>query len=310
MKTTRVGSSPLHSISSAVLLGVALFCCAVAPARAGDHVLHVTAAAPSNNLIYLDDPNLNGKPGAKLIVTQRLGVANDHPIGVWFDQGQGRGPEGRWSIFNEDNVDMPANAEFNLLVGSFAKISATTANSALADTHLKAAAGKPPFNPPPTAPVKLGFLFFTHTWEPLLSLGAGVYVNHHQAMIFQVDPIPNAFFRKWAISNLDRAAAVVASYFVLDASTAPKGATVFGHSTTNANSPTGTSRISNPAIDNLPDPSKAVLFITPLTYFAADKAVAVYYDIVSNQWTIANEDGTSIAAGQDFNVLVFPGTIP
>lgn len=55
-----------------------------------------------------------GDPGARVLVTQRWtapGVYNPHPIGVFYDPF-----DQAWKVFNEDLVDMPLNARFNVAV--------------------------------------------------------------------------------------------------------------------------------------------------------------------------------------------------
>ena len=131
-----------------MLLGVALFCGSVAPARAGVHVLQFTVPAGfANYLFHLDDPNLNGKPTAKLVVTQGyFSAANDHPIGVYFDDSIS--PKGMWSVFNEDFANLPPGATFNVLVGPLATVNASTTNSIENLTFFTKASGKPPFYKP------------------------------------------------------------------------------------------------------------------------------------------------------------------
>ena len=69
------------------------------------------------NATYLDDPLLNGKPGAEASVTQNWnpgggnGVYNDHPVGVLWDE-----DVGKWLVYNEDGARMPEGAAFNVAV--------------------------------------------------------------------------------------------------------------------------------------------------------------------------------------------------
>ena len=286
-----------------MLSGVALFYCAAAPVRAGDHVLQFTVATSAVSL-PLDDPNLNGKPGAKLIVTQNLVTAtNDHPIGVLFDAKTG--PKGMWRIVNEDGVAMPVGAGFNVLVGPLKTVNASAANSLISNTLVKAAAGKPPFNPLPVAPAKAGFLFFTHNMRPFQALEFSVLVPLHQRAVYFGPSFTSLALRnKWTIETLGSDFPPAASYFVLDASNPPKGAAVFGHTTTSTG--IALSFISNAATDNKPG---AVLFITPLGN-TIDMAFGVSYNTLQNQWAIVDEDGSNMTAGQDFNILVFPAPIP
>jgi hypothetical protein len=80
----------------------------------------VHRATPENitaNSTFLDSEVLNDNPDAILYVTQSWnpdggeGTYNDHPIGVWYDEGAGR-----WAIFNQDREAMPEGAAFNVFV--------------------------------------------------------------------------------------------------------------------------------------------------------------------------------------------------
>ncbi len=70
---------------------------------------------------YLDDPLVNGKPGAILSVTQNWnpgggsGTYNDHPVDVRYDTGRQQ-----WAIYNTDDSAMPDGAAFNVAVSGAA----------------------------------------------------------------------------------------------------------------------------------------------------------------------------------------------
>lgn len=84
--------------------------------RPGSSNLTHTATAGNtfSNYTIIDNPASNGRPSAKLIVTQlAIGyplVYNNHAIGVWYHY------SGRWSIFNQDREAMPAGATFTVSV--------------------------------------------------------------------------------------------------------------------------------------------------------------------------------------------------
>jgi sortase A len=69
------------------------------------------------NSTYLDDPLVNGEPGAILSVTQNWnpgggsGTYNDHPVDVRYDTGRQQ-----WTVFNTDGSPMPDGAAFNVAV--------------------------------------------------------------------------------------------------------------------------------------------------------------------------------------------------
>ena len=80
------------------------------------------AALPNTvgNATYIDDPLLNGEPGAEVSVTQNWnpggGVYNDRPVGALYD-----GDVDRWFVYNEDGAPMPEGAAFNVAVSGAAE---------------------------------------------------------------------------------------------------------------------------------------------------------------------------------------------
>lgn len=80
-------------------------------------VHRATAENVSANSTYLESDVINDNPDAILYVTQSWnpdggdGIYNDHPVGVWYDEGRGR-----WAIFNQDREAMPEGAAFNVAV--------------------------------------------------------------------------------------------------------------------------------------------------------------------------------------------------
>ena len=79
----------------------------------------VHTATPANKLSAngtdVDNAMCNGDPNCILIVTQKLNpsgiVYNNSPIGVYYNT-----TRTKWEIFNENNVAIPDNAQFNVLV--------------------------------------------------------------------------------------------------------------------------------------------------------------------------------------------------
>ena len=80
------------------------------------------------NSTYLDDPLVNGKPGAILSVTQNWnpgggsGTYNDHPVDVRYDTGRQQ-----WAIYNTDDSAMPDGAAFNVAVSGVAPMTGSDA---------------------------------------------------------------------------------------------------------------------------------------------------------------------------------------
>lgn len=79
------------------------------------------ASEPTINDTTLDDPLVNGKPGARVSVTQNwnpgggAGVYNDHPVDIRYDEGSER-----WVIFNRDLASFKDGAAFNVSVSKAA----------------------------------------------------------------------------------------------------------------------------------------------------------------------------------------------
>lgn len=80
----------------------------------------VHRAGPANtvgNATYVDDPLLNGEPGATVAFTQNWnpggggGTYNDHPVDVFYDE-----DVQRWALYNRDGAKVPAGAAFNVAV--------------------------------------------------------------------------------------------------------------------------------------------------------------------------------------------------
>jgi hypothetical protein len=93
----------------------ASFVTRVAEAEDTAYVHQATTSNTSGDSTFLNNPNLNGQPGATVFVTHNWnpggsgGTYNNHPIGVWYNGSQ-------WAVFNEDEAAMPTNVAFNVLI--------------------------------------------------------------------------------------------------------------------------------------------------------------------------------------------------
>ncbi len=88
----------------------------VSPPVTGGPFRHVTTAAnTAAATTTIDHPNLNGCPGANLQVTHLRnpgggsGPRNDHPVSVHYQTATNR-----WTIYNQDGVNLPLGATFNV----------------------------------------------------------------------------------------------------------------------------------------------------------------------------------------------------
>jgi sortase A len=100
----------------------------VVPGEPEKFVHHAESGNSDGNSTYLDDPLVNGKPGAILSVTQNWnpgggsGTYNDHRVDVKYDAGRQR-----WAIYNTDGSAMPDGAAFNVAVSGVAPMAGSDA---------------------------------------------------------------------------------------------------------------------------------------------------------------------------------------
>ena len=286
----------------AMLTGIALYCVTAATCQAGPvKVLQFTAGASNapieGNFMILNHPDLNGKPLLKPIITQLwTSVYNNHPVGVWYITGS-KPSAGRWSIFNEDEADMPTNAQFNVLIpAAGVRVDATPHNSEYYFTAIPTARSN-----------SVAFLYFTHMWNPDLSIGGGVYALNQGLSYGASSDVKSPLYDEWYIFNQDSSLPPPAtSYFVYNATKLPPSlhAVNLVHTSTVGNVSGNVTSITDAGALSS---STNVVFITPIGD-DGNKALGVWWD--GSEWTIFNEDESSIATDEKFNVLFFPGQIP
>lgn len=88
------------------------------PEPTGSPFVHTVTSANTwaGYITLLNNPSLNGHPNANFQVTPNEspggggGVANNHPIGVWYSY-----LYGQWTIYNEDLASLPIGASFNVV---------------------------------------------------------------------------------------------------------------------------------------------------------------------------------------------------
>jgi len=93
--------------------------------------IHTTTAANiSGHITYLDHPDLNGHPEAKVIIANRWeGEYNNHITSIWYTGSV-------WSIYNEDSTPMTINLKYNIYIADPANVivhEATLANQGALD---------------------------------------------------------------------------------------------------------------------------------------------------------------------------------
>ncbi len=142
----------------------------VPPIGANAFTQVATSGNSEDQVTYIDHPETNLDPNGITLFTPNMnprglvGTYNDHATGIWYSD-----VETKASIFNEDLVDMPVGAAFNVLIPDENAIAfvhtATSLNTILNSTTLD----HPALNGSPHA-----LVYVTHNWNPGGGL-SGVY---------------------------------------------------------------------------------------------------------------------------------------
>jgi hypothetical protein len=158
-----------------------------------------THVATSDNIdtqvTNIDHPETNGDPNGITLFTPNWnprgldGTYNDHATGIWYSN-----IEPKASIFNEDIVNMPVEAAFNVFIPHENALvfthTATAGNSVLNYTMLD----HPKLNGSPHA-----LAYVTHNWNPGGGLG-GVYNDQELGVWYRKSD------GRWGIFNQDTSA--------------------------------------------------------------------------------------------------------
>lgn len=103
----------LAAVRSAIVAAL----CVAAPGAAQEGAFLHVASEGTGFGTYIDDPLLNGRPEAIILLQQiwnppgGFSIYNDHPVGIYYYAGAQR-----WMIENEDFAAMPLHAAFNVWV--------------------------------------------------------------------------------------------------------------------------------------------------------------------------------------------------
>ncbi len=250
-------------------------------------VHEATSGNTENNLTRIDNPLLNGNPGATVFVTQNWTphwVYNEHVVGVWYDDFSQR-----WCIFNQNQALMPVGAAFNVLVSSPDETTvihvATTENTFGHLTKID----DPRINGNPNA-----LLTVTQNWTPHWVYNAHA-IGVHFAGVY------------WYIFNQDLAEIPEdAAFNVL---IPPTDSAAFVHVARPANTFGYRTWLDHPLLNGNPD---AILLATqnwnpmglPGTY--NNHPIGVRYDDSVHKWALINQDQTDMPEGAAFNIYVPP----
>lgn len=246
----------------------------------------------SGSVLTIDHPTLNGKPKAKPLVTQFWSnVYNAHPVGVQYDAGSAR-----WQIVNQDGVDIPANAKFNVLVPKGGKtVLASAANSTGNLSVFPIAKGNPQAR-----------LLSTHVTNPVAGFPSTYSERYHGLYYVPAGP---SYGNQWSVytensENIEALGFHVADVTKLKNGESPAsfiftaaGGNISGHVATIEN-----------ALTN--DNPNAFVFIQhvflPASPTYLNKPLGIFYE--DGRWRIFTQDFSAMPNNTAFVVLVLPGT--
>lgn len=252
-------------------------------------VHQATASNISLHTTTVDHPLLNGNPNAIVLVTQNYnpggvgGTYNSHPIGVYYSSG-------KWRIFNQDAVNMPTNASFNVLVPD-TRTDVFVQKRAASDVSYATMIDHPLLNNNPNA-----IFLVTPNWNP--GNGSGIYNNHAIHVWY------NAIAGKWLIRNQNSASMSVGAGF--NVLIPPPGANVFVHKATASNITSNFTDLDHPLLNGNPN----AIFLVTQNYNPGGSVsgtfnnhpIGVFY--AGGVWSIFNQDIVGMPVGASFNVMV------
>jgi hypothetical protein len=178
---------------AAVMPAGAAFAVHVYSAPTATALAQVAGAGATGDWAPVDSPAGNGKPAALVSATVSWGppagpggIYHNHPTGVFY-AGE------KWAVFNEDQMNMPANAAFNVVVGSKgARAGFVHTASAANKTANYTDIDNPATNGHPNARLFVTQSWGNHVYNPH---NVGVWYHDGKWSIYSEDndtPIPDA----------------------------------------------------------------------------------------------------------------------
>ncbi len=309
MRSTRNIRTTLAVAAAGAMAAAALASVPTAlPASASVTVTsHFVWTATSSNVsvwfTFINNGATNGDPNALLFVTPTYDpggvcgcVTDPAPIGVLY-----AGGAQQWTIFNENETDMPVGASFNVMVVQKATSNVFTVQATAQNTSANGMTiSKSSINGKSNA-----LLQITETHPQ--SLG-GPFNPHPTGVVYGLGTAGNL----WDIQNVDNAAMPIGATFnVMVGSKPSNGGKAVLLTGTSSNTVTTDTFVSNSETNGNPN---AVVFETQnadpgLNFGSGDVATTgVAYRVgPTDQVAVFNDDGTSMPSSTHyFNLLIFP----
>ncbi len=250
-----------------------------------------TAANIGGHITTISHPDLDGNPGAQIIVTHNWnpggtgGIYNDNVDGVWYDGSN-------WTIFNEDITPMVEGASFNIYIAG---------NDSNVITHVATVANQngnenysyidnPNTNGNPNAN-----LVIDNYWNP-----NSVYNVFNYGLFYDTT------FNQWVIYSENLTAIPVGAAYNVIISPSNNNVETFRHEATAATNSGNITIIDNVLLNGKPN----AVFVFSHNWGSGgdssnvivNKTQAVWYN--GSNWSIYNEDLSSMDDNSLYNIVV------
>jgi len=264
----------------------------VPPVDASTFLHTATVGNLDGHISYIDNPLTNNNPYARLRMTPNWnpggggGYYNNSVAGVFYSSSSSK-----WAVFNQDLVDIPVSASFNITVlpndPTVFVHRAIPANTNLMWTTID----NPLTNNKPNAIVSV-----TQNWNPDGTLLGTL--NPHPVGVYYIGS-------KWTIFNRDHANMPINAAF--NVSVPSSESALFVHSADPGNSYNQMTFIDHPLSNSNPN---AIVSVTQSWNPGGaggtdnDHALGVLYNYSRSAWAVFNQDLAAMPEGASFNASI------
>lgn len=254
-----------------------------------------TAGNISSDASFIDHPDLNGNPNARLLVTHNwnpaggAGVYNDQETGLFYSNGQNQ-----WAVYNESADAMIVGTSYNIYIGQGTDVNlhiADLANQGSIDGY--SVLNHPDLNGNPNARIVLSTYYNPNNLR-----------NDHPYGVWYDDTA-----NRWNIFTEDFATIPLDSAFFY--SVEPDVAVSVKHVATAGNISGNWTNIDHPLLNN--NPNGIVLVghnwgtSGASSNVIVDTTIGVWY--TGSNWAIFNEDLSAMPQDAEFDLLIFDPTL-
>ena len=275
-----------------------------------DHFRHVAVAKNTNkHRTLIDHHELNGNPGAVVLVTQSFGdkyVYNNSDVGMVYDN-----DKGKWSIFNCNGSNIPVNAKFNVLWSEPSNDNFVFETEYEMFYHEKLYPNRTR-KPGTLSELRLRFQPWRGIYRPnsnsnnakigLSDNNMVIFATHGNEVTYRKDHKRGVAvgirYKIWVLFQQDMDSQIVAKQkfnLMIKQSSHLVDTAVTRHKTTKSNCKFNYTEIDNPLSNGNPD---AFIIVTPVWNERNQKtAIGVFYLAATQRWNIFNQVSENQTSG-------------